>query len=130
MASDKKTRHLALAWQDLEVLKSVHKALKPLVEFTDALSGEDYVTVSYIQPVLHLFHSSILAIQEDATALTQSIKVSILDYLTEKFADPATSDLLDMALLVDPRFKTTYCTLQKKRWRKVQSHIRDGGNAV
>ncbi|KAK1906521.1 Zinc finger BED domain containing protein 1 [Dissostichus eleginoides] len=108
LAADKKTRHLVLTWQDLEVLESVLKALKPLLEFTDALSGEDYVTVSYVKPVLHLFHSSILAIQDDDTALTQSIKVSILDYLREKFDDPATNDLLDMAGLVDPRFKTRY----------------------
>lgn len=113
LASDKKTRHLVLTWQDLEVLESVHKALKPLLEFTDALSGEDYVTVSYVKPVLHLFHSSILAIQEDDTALTQSIKVSILDYLREKFDDPATNDLLDMAGLVDPRFKTRYVAEDK-----------------
>jgi len=113
LASDKKTRHLVLTWQDLEVLESVHKALKPLLEFTDALSGEDYVTVSYVKPVLHLFHSSILAIQEDDTALTQSIKVSILDYLREKYYDPATNDLLDMAGLVDPRFKMRYVAEDK-----------------
>lgn len=113
LASDKRTRHLVLTWQDLEVLESVHKALKPLLEFTDTLSGEDYVTVSYVKPVLHLFHSSILAIQEDDTALTQSIKVSILDYLREKFDDPATNDLLDMAGLVDPRFKTRYVAEDK-----------------
>ncbi|KAK1906977.1 Zinc finger BED domain containing protein 4, partial [Dissostichus eleginoides] len=51
---------------------------------------------------------NILAIQDDDTALTQSIKVSILDYLREKFDDTATNDLLDMAGLVDPRFKTRY----------------------
>lgn len=113
LASDKKTRHLVLTWQDLQVLESVQKALKPLVEFTDALSGEDYVTVSYVKPVLHLFHSSILAVQEDDTPLTQSIKGSILDYLREKFADPATDALLDMASLVDPRFKTTYTAAEK-----------------
>ncbi|XP_028434908.1 zinc finger BED domain-containing protein 1-like [Perca flavescens] len=38
LAADKKTQHLVLTWQDLEVLESVHKALKPLLEFTDALS--------------------------------------------------------------------------------------------
>lgn len=52
----------------LKVLESVHKALKPLVEFTD----EDYVTVSYVSRVLHLFHSSILTIQEDGTAPSPS----------------------------------------------------------
>lgn len=69
--------------QNLEVLQSVHKALKPLIEFTDALSGKNYITVSCVKPVLHLFHSSILALQEDDTPLTQSIKTSILDYLRE-----------------------------------------------
>ncbi|XP_061571822.1 E3 SUMO-protein ligase ZBED1-like [Cololabis saira] len=113
LAADKKTRHLVLTWQDLEVLESVHKALKPLLEFTDALSGESYVTVSYVKPVLHLFHSSLLASQEDDTPLTQSIKASILDYMREKYSDPSTNNLLDMAGLVDPRFKITYCTGEK-----------------
>lgn len=113
LAADKKTRHLVLTWQDLEVLESVHKALKPLLEFTDALSGESYVTVSYVKPVLHLFQSSLLARQENDTPLTQSIKASILDYLREKYSDPSTNDLLDMAGLVDPRFKITYCTETK-----------------
>lgn len=113
LAADKKTRHLVLTWQDLEVLESVHKALKPLLEFTDALSGESYVTVSYVKPVLHLFQSSLLARQENDTPLTQSIKASILDYLREKYSDPSTNDLLDMAGLVDPRSKITYCTEKK-----------------
>ncbi|KAF3856818.1 hypothetical protein F7725_017541, partial [Dissostichus mawsoni] len=39
--------------------------------------------------------------------------VSILDYLREKFDDPATNDLLDMAGLVDPRFKTRYIAEDK-----------------
>lgn len=113
LAADKKTWHLVLTWQDLEVLESVHDALKPLLEFTDALSGESYVTVSYVKPVLHLFQTSLLAHQEDDSPLTQSIKASILDYLREKYSDPSTDNLLDMAGLVDPRFKTTYCTKEK-----------------
>lgn len=113
LASDKKTRHLVLTWHDLEVLESVNKALKPLVEFTDALSGEDYVTVSYVKPVLNLFHSTILAVQEDDTPLAQSIKTSILDYLRKKFDDPTMDTLLDMASLVDPRFKISYISAEK-----------------
>ena len=57
--------------------------------------------------------SSILAVQEDDTPLTKSIKVSILGYLKEKFADPETNKLLDMASLMDPRFKTTYIAEEK-----------------
>lgn len=108
LSAAKNTRHLVLTWQDIEVLETVHKALKPLQDFTDALSGEDYVTLSYVRPVLHLFSTSILAAEEDDSELCRSIKTCIVDYLTDKYSDPATSDLLDMATFVDPRFKDTY----------------------
>lgn len=36
------TRHLVPIWQDLQVLDPVSKALGPLVEFTNALSAENY----------------------------------------------------------------------------------------
>ncbi|KAJ8386988.1 hypothetical protein AAFF_G00161650 [Aldrovandia affinis] len=42
LAADKKTRHLVPTWQDIQVLESVTAALKPLQDFTDALSGEAY----------------------------------------------------------------------------------------
>lgn len=35
----KKSRHLVLSWADLAVLEAVIKALSPLMESTDALSG-------------------------------------------------------------------------------------------
>ena len=108
LSSDKKSRHLVLTWQDIEVLETVQKALKPLQEFTDALSGENYVTLSYVRPVLHLFSMSTLAVMEGDTEFCRSIKSTIVDYLTDKYSDPATSDLLDMATFVEPRFKEAY----------------------
>lgn len=60
LGADKKTRHLVPTWQDLEVLEATNKAVKPLQDFTDALSGESYVSVSCIKPVLHLFKTSLL----------------------------------------------------------------------
>lgn len=46
LSADKTTRPLVLTWQDIEFLEAVQKALKPLQDFTDALSGEEYVTLS------------------------------------------------------------------------------------
>lgn len=57
LSADKKTRPLVLTWQDIDVLEAAQKALKPLQDFTDALSGEEYVTLSYVRPALHLFIS-------------------------------------------------------------------------
>ncbi len=52
--SRQKVKTLVPSWQDLDVLESINQALQPLQEFTDALSGESYVSVSYVKPVLHL----------------------------------------------------------------------------
>jgi len=46
LSADRKTAHLVPTWQDLEVLESIDKALSPLADFTDILSGEKYVTFS------------------------------------------------------------------------------------
>ncbi|XP_033988650.1 zinc finger BED domain-containing protein 1-like [Trematomus bernacchii] len=108
LSSDRKTRHLSLTWQDVDVLEAINKSLSPLVEFTDALSGEKYVSVSFFKPTLHLFNNSLLAVQEDDTDLTKSIKKKILDYLNDKYDDAATQELLDMASALDPRFKLKY----------------------
>lgn len=113
LSNDKKTRHLVPTWQDLEVLEAVQKVLKPLQDFTDALSGEEYVTLSYVKPVLHLFNDSLLACEEGDSELCKSIKTSIVEYLNRKYSDPATTDLLEMASFVDPRFRATYIPSEK-----------------
>ncbi|KAL6475368.1 hypothetical protein MHYP_G00164080 [Metynnis hypsauchen] len=40
--------------------------------------------------------------------LTKSIKTTVISYLNENYDDAATDDLLDIASLLDPRFKTCY----------------------
>ncbi|XP_067301389.1 E3 SUMO-protein ligase ZBED1-like [Pseudorasbora parva] len=113
LSADKKARPLVLTWQDIEVLEAIQKALKPLQDFTDALSGEEYVTLSYVRPVLHLFNSSLLVPEEGDSELTKSIKLTILTYLNEKYSEPSTSDLLDIASFIDPRFRGKYVSSEK-----------------
>nr|XP_054600178.1 E3 SUMO-protein ligase ZBED1-like [Nothobranchius furzeri] len=110
LSQDKGTRHLIPSWQDIDVLEAINKTLGPLVEFTDALSGEKYVSVSLIKPTLHLFNNSILAEQDDDTDLSKCIKRRILEYLNEKYGDSPTQELLDMATVLDPRFKLRYAS--------------------
>lgn len=74
LSEDSKTRHLVHTWQDTEVLESVNAALHPLQVFTDALSGESYVSISYLKPVLHHLKTSTLAEKDNDTDLTKAIK--------------------------------------------------------
>ena len=108
LSTDRKARHLIPTWQDIEVIESVNKALHPLQNFTDTLSGEAYVSVSFVKPVLHLLKTSILSEDDDDTDLTKSIKTKAMDYLESKYNDLQTQDILDVATFLDPRFKADY----------------------
>lgn len=108
LSGDQYARSLIPTWQDKDVLQSIHKALHPLLEFTDALSGEEYVSISYLKPVLHLLATSVLAEDAEDTDLTRSIKSKVLTYLNEKYSNICTQELLDVASFMDPRFKVQY----------------------
>ncbi|KAL2089159.1 hypothetical protein ACEWY4_016058 [Coilia grayii] len=121
LLANKKARHLVPSWQDMALLKSLNKALAPLFEFTDALSGEKYVSVSFLKPVLHLFNNDILSRKDGDTELTQAVKEGVLKYLNEKYYDPTTDNLLDMATLADPRFKTAYMKEERVGFIKMRA---------
>ena len=60
VGTDCKTCHLVPTWQDIDVLQSVHSAVKNLADFTDLLSGEDRVTFSSLRAVLHILKNKVL----------------------------------------------------------------------
>ena len=68
-SNDHKTAHLIATWQDIQVLESMNKALAPLADLTNIISGEDYVTVSRIKPLLHHISTKALAVENDNTEL-------------------------------------------------------------
>ncbi|MBN3318107.1 ZBED1 protein, partial [Atractosteus spatula] len=76
-------------WGSMQIMTERVPEQKPLMEFTGSLSGEEYVTVSFVKPVLQILRSRALALEEDDTER------------------PITEELLDMASFVDPRFKMT-----------------------
>lgn len=63
---DQKASHLTPTWQGIEVLEVINMMFTPLTDFADALSGEQYITISSVKPVLHLFET-MMAVQEDDT---------------------------------------------------------------
>ena len=105
LVEDRKHGHLNPTWQDVSVLESINAAMKPLADFTDILSGEKYVTVSSVKPVLDLIKDDLLSPGPDDTALTASIKQNMCRVLTEKYSSPAIQVLLRKATILDPRYR-------------------------
>ncbi|KAM9456199.1 E3 SUMO-protein ligase ZBED1 [Clarias gariepinus] len=107
LVEDKKHSHLNPTWQDVAVLESINAAMKPLADFTDIISGEKYVTVSSVKPVLELNKDDLLSPGPDDTALTASIKQNMCRVLTEKYSSPAINVLLRKATILDPRYRSS-----------------------
>lgn len=111
-AQDKSRRPLPqLTWQDISVLESVNKALKPVADFTDILSGENYVTVSSLLPMLaHL--EEVLERLDDDSELTANLKRFMLEQMEGRYGDEDDNiqRMLRKATLLDPRYRGDHMT--------------------
>lgn len=72
------------------------------------------MSISSVKPVLHLFETSVLAVQEDDTDFMKSLKTNILGYLQEKYKYRKSQDLLNAATILNLRFKMNYITEENK----------------
>ncbi len=77
LADDRKA-NVSITWQDEDVLQLLNKALKPVSEFTNVLSGENYVTASSLLHVLRLIKEDTLAPSDEDGQLTANLKVGII----------------------------------------------------
>ncbi len=103
LADDRKA-NVSITWQDEDVLQSLNKALKPVSEFTDILSGENYVTASSLLPVLRLIKEDTLAPSDEDRQLTANLKAGIISILDEKYGalPEASRQLMRKATFLDP----------------------------
>ena len=81
---------------------------KALQEFTDIMSGEKYVTVSAIKPVLKHLEEKVLVDADADTSLTCDIRRKIMVSLTARYVGTKINELLDVATFLDPRFKLNF----------------------
>ena len=107
LSSDRTASHLILTWQDFDILASVSAVLTPLHQMTDLLSGEQYVTVSVVKPLLNHILSKVLLEKEDDSTLSKEIKARMRDKLNSYYDEESIDNLLTLCSFLDPRFKLT-----------------------
>ncbi len=93
----------------MDVLTSVLTALEPLADFTDALSGDLYVTVSYIKPTLKFIENASEAARDD-TNLTADLKARVQADFQKCYTSETAQTILNTTTWLDPQYKTEYLT--------------------
>ena len=107
LSADRKASHLLPTWQDIQVLTAMHQALSPLSSLTNMLSGEEYVTVSAILPMLKLIETKLLKDEAGDAQLTKDIRSHIQQDLNSRYTIPKISamtlKILQVATFLAPR---------------------------
>ena len=89
---------------EFTTLESFVKVMQPLVQITEAIGAEKWVTISAVRPLLHKLLSGVFLVGEQDTQLERSMKVTMYTDLVTRY----TSELqmmLNIASFLDPRFR-------------------------
>ena len=100
---------------EFAAMESFIKILKPLVEITETMGGQKWVTISAVCSFLYkLLHISFNTTSND-TQLEKSIKESLKNNLSGRYSGK-TMDLLNKACFLDPRFRSlSFLTAEEKK---------------
>lgn len=115
LSGDRTTSHLAISWQDIDLLMSIESFLSPLEDLTDTLSGESHVTISIVKPLLDHLCTDLLSPTSQDTKLTQHMKHTRQTKILQQYESSEVKKLLDLATFVDPRFKHYKDDEEKKK---------------
>ena len=105
LSGDRSTSHLAISWQDIDLLTSISAFVTPLEDLTNTLSGETHVTISAVKPVLQHLCNVLLAESREDSELTKEMKERCKAKVLQQYGSSDVNKLLDIATFLDPRFK-------------------------
>ena len=105
LSGDRSTSHLAITWQDIDLLTSINAFVTPLEDLTDTLSGETHVTISAVKPMLRHLCDVLLAESSEDSELTKEMKERCKSKVMQQYSSSDINKLLDTATFLDPRFK-------------------------
>ena len=92
--------------------------MKPLVDITEAIGSEKWVTISTLRPILHKLLESHFKPSTDDDQLIKSMKRVMLNDLQERYTGE-TLELLTKATFLDPRFKNLKFLSRNDRSRAI-----------
>lgn len=85
-------------------LEAFVSVMKPLVDITEAIGGEKWITISTVRPLLHELLKSHLVVSTDDNQLQKSFNEVLATDIQGRYTSPILRFLTKVTVL-DPRFK-------------------------
>ena len=86
------------------ILEEFIATMKPIVEITEAIGGEKWVTISTVRPLLHKLLEDYLNCKPLDSRLKKDMKIAMADSLAGRYVQSALM-FLNISTFLDPRFK-------------------------
>ena len=125
LSSDRATSHLAITWQDIDLLTSIESFLSPLEDLADTLSSETHVTISVVKPLLEHLSTDLLSPNDGDTELTKQMKQRCKAKILQQYEGDGITDvkrLLDIATFLDPHFK--HCKDNEEKKKEIEELVK------
>ena len=107
---------------EFATLESYRDIMKPLVDITEAIGAEKWVTVSTIRPILHKLLNVHLKLSPGGDSqVVRAMKEAICSDLSKRYTD-STLEILGKAAFLDRRFKTLQFLKPEER-REIELNI-------
>lgn len=100
----------ALEMKNIKLLLNI---LKPLEHITKELSGEQYVTISKVIPMVNCLKAQIIGLSKpddstDDSSIADAVKNELLKQMQRRFGQIEDNHLAALSCLLDPRFKNIH----------------------
>ncbi|XP_018369740.1 PREDICTED: zinc finger BED domain-containing protein 4-like [Trachymyrmex cornetzi] len=92
-----------IAYEEWEMIVGIVNVLKPVYQATKEMSGEHYVTISKVIPILGCINSALKAL--NLSNDVELLRSNLLCELDKRFGNIETNSIYAIATLLDPRFK-------------------------
>lgn len=93
---------------ELQEIKTMLTILKPLEHVTKEISGEQYVTISKVIPIVNCLKTQIQNIDVSASPLAKSVQSTLLSKIGTRFGPIEDNYFLAASCLLDPKFKSLH----------------------
>ncbi|KAG0439862.1 hypothetical protein HPB47_016495 [Ixodes persulcatus] len=112
----------------MQMLEQLREAFRPLLEVTELLGGDKYVTRSVLIPAIKLLKNK-MRINDCDPAFIYRFKAMMVDSIDERLSAWPHYNDYEMATCLDPRFKSLACIDKDRRehvWQELSQLALEG----
>ena len=91
---------------EISLMEAFLTVMKLIVEMTEVICGEKWVTLSIVKPLMYKLIAKHLVPKDSETVFIKTLKNAVLKDLQTRYTNLSVVDILDKACFLDPRFKS------------------------